>query len=371
MRKAAIIIPTYNEAKNVTKVIDDIIDITNPIKNWDVHIVVVDSKSPDNTGTIVEELYDSDHKKYKNLHIIHTEKEGLGKAYIEGFKVALEKLKPYILFEMDADYSHNPAKIPEFLKQIEKGSDFVIGSRYIKEGTIPDDWGIDRKFYSIVGNWILRLGFMNLKITDWTTGYRAIKAWIIEKSLSQVTNYTGYVFQVALLDNAIKMKANISEIPIQFIDRTEGESKINSGQYTFQTLWYMFQNSSFLKFVIVGLSGFVIDFSISFLFIELAHAAVWLATIISAETAIISNFMLNNFWSFKHKKLSRKSGNLVWSFLKFNLIASGSILIQTVGMTLSTNAFGREFWYIYKVLIILLVIIPYSYFFYNKLVWKD
>lgn len=367
MRKAAIILPTYNEAKNVSRLIDEIFEITKNISNWDVHILVVDSNSPDNTAGIVQEL----RKKHKKLHLLQTEKEGLGKAYVRGFAHAIETMDPYILFEMDADHSHTPKKIPEFLKEIEKGADFVIGSRYMKGGAIPHDWGIHRKFLSFFGNWIIRLGFMNLKITEWTNGYRAIKTWIIKDSMQHLQNYTGYVFQVALMDSAIKMKAKIKEIPLKFVDRKEGVSKINSGQYTFQTLWYVFTHSSFIKFCIVGGIGFVVDFGISFVFIELVHAAVWLSTIISAETAIISNFLFNNFWSFKHKRLSRHSNNLLWSFFKFNVIASGSILIQTLGMELSTNLFGREYWYIYKILIIALVIIPYSYFFYNKVVWKD
>ncbi len=367
MHKAAIILPTYNEAKNIVHLIEQIFDVTKEIKNWDIHILVVDSNSPDNTADIVQELI----KNNKKLHLLRTDKEGLGKAYVRGFQYALDVINPFILFEMDADHSHTPKKIPEFLSEIEKGADFVIGSRYMKGGAIPDDWGIHRKFLSFFGNWIIRLGFMNLKITEWTNGYRAIKAWIIKDSLQHLQNYTGYVFQVALLDNAIKMKANIKEIPLKFIDRREGVSKINSGQYTFQTLWYVFTHSSFIKFCIVGGIGFIVDFGISYVFIVIVHTAVWLATIISAETAIISNFLFNNFWSFRHKKLSRKSNNFLWSFFKFNVIASGSILIQTIGMELSTGAFGRHYWYIFKILIIAFIIIPYSYFFYNKVVWKD
>ncbi len=367
MRKAVIILPTYNEAKNITSLLEEIIQVTRDINNWDVHVLVVDSNSPDNTADLVQDLT----QKQNKIHLLRTEKEGLGKAYVRGFSHAIEKLEPYILFEMDADHSHDPKKIPTFLREIEKGADFVIGSRYMKGGSIPHDWGIHRKFLSFFGNWIIRLGFMNLKITEWTNGFRAIKSWIVKDSLSHLENYSGYVFQVALLDNAIKMKAKITEIPLKFVDRREGVSKINSGQYTFETLWYVFTHSSFIKFCIVGGIGFIVDFGISFFFIEIVHTAVWFATVISAETAIISNFLFNNFWSFKHKRLSRKSNNLLWSFFKFNIIASGSILIQTIGMELTTGAFGREHWFVYKILIIAFIIIPYSYFFYNKVVWKD
>ena len=367
MRKAVIILPTYNEAKNINNVIEKIFQVTKDIKNWDLHVLVVDSDSPDNTKDIVSGLS----KNNKYLHLLKTNKEGLGKAYIEGFRYTIETLKPFIVFEMDADLSHNPQDIPKFLNKIEKGADFVIGTRYIKGGSIPEDWGIERKFLSVVGNWIIRLGFMNLKVTDWTNGFRAIKTWIIKESLPKLENYTGYVFQVALLDNAMKMGARISEIPVVFVDRKEGVSKINSGQYTLQTLWYIFQYSSFIKFVIVGGIGFLIDFGISYLFIEIAHTSVWLGTLVSTETAIISNFFLNNFWSFSHKKIKHGENKYVLSFFKFNIVSSGSILIQTLGVSFASSIFGREFWYIYKVLIIILIIIPYSYILYNKLIWKD
>lgn len=368
MRIAAIILPTYNESKNIPVLIDKLIEVNSTVPNWELHTVVVDSDSPDETGRIVEDIYNSDTKKYRNLHIVKTRKEGLGKAYIEGFTTAMEKIQPYVLFQMDADLSHNPDNIPDFLEKIEKGADFVIGSRYSKGGSIPHDWALYRKLLSVIGNYVIKFGFMKLGISDWTSGFRAMRVWVLKKSLDKVTNYTGYVFQVALLDNAVKSGARIEEVPIQFVDRREGASKINSIQYTLQTLFYVFQYSAFIKFCIVGGIGFIVDFALSYLFIDFMHTAVWLATVISAESAIISNFLFNNFWSFSHKKVEN---NLIGSFLKFNSIALGSIIIQAVGMEFSSNMFGKELWPLYKFIIIICVIIPYSYILYNKFVWKN
>lgn len=367
MRKAVIVLPTYNEAKNIGKMLQSIFEVESDIHNWSINILVVDSNSPDGTAVFVEKLQ----KKHNNLSLLKTEKEGLGQAYIHGFTYALDNLNPFVLFEMDSDLSHDPKDIPKFLKKIEEGSDFVVGSRYIPGGSIPKDWEIHRKIFSVVGNWIVRLGFMKLSVTEWTNGYRAIKSWIVKKHLTDMEGYTGYVFQIALLDNAIKSGAKVQEIPVNFTDRIEGSSKIDSVEYIYQTIKYVFLNSSFIKFAIVGGIGFIIDFGISYFLIETVIVSVWLSTIISAETAIASNFLLNNQWSFKHKRLNRKERSLLWNFIKFNAIASGSLLIQTVGMTVSTNVFGVTYWYIYKVLIIIFIIIPYSYFFYNKLVWKD
>ena len=380
MKKAVIVLPTYNEAHNIRTLINQIFDIATTIEKWEIHIVVVDSDSPDHTGKIVEDLYTSNKKKYKNLHIIHTKKEGLGKAYIEGFQISLEKIKPFVLFEMDADLSHDPKKIPEFLNEIEKGADFVIGSRYRPGGSIPSDWGIHRKIFSFAANWFIRIGYMKFRITDWTTGYRAIKAWVLRDNLSKLEGYTGYVFQVALLDNAVLSKARIEEVPINFKDRKEGVSKINSFEYIIQTFIYVLQHSPFVKFCVVGGIGFIVDFTLAYFFIHSLTIPKVLSNMMSAEIAIISNFMLNNYWSFAHKRI-RRSTSLLFSLLKFNLVSSGSVIIQGVGMWLALTIFGDhvlhisslEFhsWIIYKILIIILVVIPYSYFFYNKIVWKD
>lgn len=366
-KKAVVVLPTYNESKNIADVIDKIFIVASSVAGWDFNIVVVDSSSPDNTADVVKSAM----KKYPNLYLISTKKEGLGKAYIVGFTYAIERLNPYILFEMDSDLSHDPDDIPKFIEKITNGADFVVGSRYIPGGSIPKDWGWDRKFYSILANLTVRIGFMKFSTTEWTNGYRAIKTWLVKKYINDLQKYTGYVFQVAFLDMAIKSGAHMAEVPVHFTDRKEGVSKINSKEYIFQTLYYVFRKSSFIKFAIVGLIGFTIDFSISYFLIEILSLVVWLSTLMSAETAIISNFIFNNHWSFRHKKLDNGEQNIIWSFIKFNLIASGSLIIQTVGMTLTTHFLGRSHWYIYKVFIIAFIIIPYSYLLYNKLVWKD
>lgn len=367
MRKLAVILPTYNEEKNILKLIEGIFANEKKLPNWEIHVIVVDSSSPDQTQAIVLALIE----KYPKLHLLRTKKEGLGKAYVQGFTSALERLNLYLIFEMDADMSHNPKEIPHFVQKIEQGADFVIGSRYMKGGSIPKNWPIQRKIYSTVANLYVRFAFMKLKITDWTSGYRAIKSWLVKNAIDQVKDYSGYVFQVALLDFAVKNKSHIEEVPIQFIDRIHGKSKINSFQYIIQTLFYVLSHSSFIKYAIVGLIGFTIDFGISYIGIEKLALQVWIATLISTEISIISNFLLNNFWSFSHKKLEHTIRSYLPNFLKFNLVSSGSIVIQTVGVQLLTMFFARKFWYIYKVCIIAFIIIPYSYILYNKFIWKD
>lgn len=366
--KAVIVLPTYNESHDIEKLVNSIFETVKSIPRWHFDIIVVDSSSPDGTGKIVEKLI----KIYPTLHLIKTKKEGLGKAYVAGFTYALEHIKPDVFFEMDADFSHSPAVIPEFVNKIDEGADFVIGSRYRRGGSIPKEWGIHRKLFSVLGNLIIRLGFMKIRVTDWTSGYRAIRSWIVESSIGYVRKFTGYVFQVALLENALKVHARVDEIPIRFSDRKYGISKLNSGQYIRNTLWYVFTHSSFIKYVIVGGSGFIIDFGLSYILIERVHEhfPVWLATVISAEFAIVWNFFWNNYWTFSHKRVHHKSSAFFKSLAKFNGVAAGSIIIQSSLIEIFVRIFGRKLWYVYKILVLGFIIIPYSYILYNRVIWK-
>lgn len=377
MKKAVLVLPTYNEQGTVESVIRGVFDAAKTNPNWEFHILVVDSTSHDGTAATVKKLQ----KSNKYLHLLETKKEGLGKAYVHGFTYASEKLNPYLILEMDADLSHEPERIPVFLNEIEKGADFVIGSRYIKGGSIPENWGIDRKFLSVFGNYVLRLGFMKPRITDWTSGFRAIKSWIVRDATSHIKNYTGYVFQVAFLDYALKNHARIVEIPINFGERSYGKSKLNSLQTILQTFIYMLNHSSFIKYVIVGSIGFLLDFGVAYFLIHGLDFFKPTANAISAEFAIISNFLFNNFWSFSHKRINGGLPEYFKKLIIFNLVSSGSIVMQWLGMTLSLKIFGDKLidlagiafhsWIIYKVFIIVLLIIPYSYIIYNRVVWKS
>jgi dolichol-phosphate mannosyltransferase len=146
MKKAVIVVPTYNEVGNISQLIHSVFQVAKTIEQWEIELLIVDSSSPDGTAQTVRELQ----KTYDDLHIIETPKEGLGRAYVNGFSYALEHLRPFVIFEMDADLSHNPNYIPHFLKKIEQGADFVIGSRYIKGGSIPANWDYIGRFFLCV-----------------------------------------------------------------------------------------------------------------------------------------------------------------------------------------------------------------------------
>ena len=377
MKKVVVVAPTFNEKGEVENLVNKVFDQADKLPNWEIYLLIVDSRSNDGTVEIVKKLQN----KFPKLHLLETEKEGLGKAYLKGFKYCEEKINPYLIIQIDADGQHDPDKIPEFIKKIEQGADFVVGTRYSQGGSIPANWGLHRKILSIGANSVVKFGFMKLTVTEWTNGYRAIKFWLVKNAYDYLKNYSGYVFQVAFLDFAIKNNAILGEIPIHFKERTTGISKINAFQYSFQTLLYVFKNSSFIKFVIVGFIGFAVDFSFAYLFINKLHIAKASANMLSAEVAIISNFLLNNFWSFKDKTIQGGIFSYIFKFIIFNFVSSGSIIIQGVGLSLALRFIGDKdiqlfgsliigSWIIYKILIIAFVIIPYSYILYNKVIWK-
>ncbi len=239
MEKTLIIIPTYNEGENVEKLLEEIYQVKD-----NLNILIVDDNSPDKTYEIIERLMD---KKYKNKLFIlkRSGKLGLGTAYIAGFKWALARDYDYI-FEMDADFSHNPKYIPEFLKEI-KTHDLVIGSRYVPGGGVVN-WGIIRKFVSRGGSLYSRI-ILGAPIKDFTGGFKCFKRKTLKNlNLDKIVS-NGYSFQVELNYKVWLKGMKIKEIPIIFEDRTLGKSKMSKKIFLeaiLKVLW-MRINKKFLK----------------------------------------------------------------------------------------------------------------------------
>lgn len=358
------VLPTYNEAENISVLIENLQPIFQNLINYSFHILVVDDNSPDGTASIVRKLAE----KFSNIHLLTGEKKGLGAAYVRGMHYAVEKMNANILFEMDSDFSHDPKIIPQFLKEIEKGAEYVVGSRYIKGGAIPADWGWQRKLYSLIGNLIVRYGLMLPKIKEWSNGYRAIKAGVFKTIEPGLAKYSGYTFQIASLHRVLKAGYKVKEIPIIFIDRKYGESKFEVFDYAPNVLKYVLLNSSFIRFCVVGGTGFLINLIGLELFYRLGFKP-FIATAIGAEFAIISNFILNNYWTFSHKKIA-KHENKLRKFIQFNTVSFGALLIQAFIVGIGTNYFGDKYRIVFLVLAVAFFVIPYSYFMYNRFIWK-
>lgn len=365
MKKIVIILPTYNERDNIKQLIAEIEESFTKLKGYHNSILVVDDNSPDKTAEVVKE----ESKKNNKISIISGKKTGLGRAYVRGMRYAIRKMNADILFEMDADLSHDPALIPLFIAQIEKGADFVIGSRYIKGGSIPKEWGIDRKIYSIIGNLIVRFGLMILRIRDWTSGYRAFKKEVFLETGGQLDKYVGYTFQVAFLHRTVQKGFKTAEIPLNFIDRIYGSSKIIPSDYIKNVIIYIIQNSSFLRFLIVGGVGFILQTIIArTLIYSQIHPGI--AVGIGAEAAILSNFTFNQLWTFAHKKI-KGLRKITRKFVAFNTAALGAILIQSIVVSIGTHLYGVEHWFSSMVIAIIIFVVPYSYFMYHKVIWKE
>lgn len=214
--KIAVVIPTYNEKENTEKLIPKIFSLG--IK--ELEIVVVDDNSPDGTGKAVRDLMKTD----KRIHLIERPKKmGLGTAYIAGFKHALSRGAEYI-FEMDADFSHDPEMIPVFLKHAEK-NDLVIGSRYLNGISIVN-WPLRRLALSLVANKYVKLA-TGMKLTDATSGYKCYRKKVLEAIDLEKIKSNGYSFQIEMKFKAHKKNFPMKEIPIIFVDRNFGTTKIS------------------------------------------------------------------------------------------------------------------------------------------------
>lgn len=227
--KPIIILPTYNEKSSIAKLINALFlqNITG------LELVVVDDNSPDGTGDIVREL-----AKHFPIHLIsRPQKLGLGSAYLAGFRKALE-LGADRIFEMDADFSHDPEDVPRLLAA---DADLVIGSRKIAGGKIIG-WGIVRKFMSAGAMWSARL-CLGLAVKDVTAGFRCFKRTVLESiDLERITS-NGYAFQEELLFRTQQLGFDMVEIPVTFIDRQEGKSKLSKKDiveffWVMMKLWY-------------------------------------------------------------------------------------------------------------------------------------
>ena len=234
--KVVIVIPTYNEKGNIERLVSILEeDIFPKIKKHDMNILVVDDNSPDGTSDEVRKLM----KKWENIDLSLSEKRGLGAAYVRGMSYAIEKMKAEVLFELDADLSHDPKKIPEFLKKIDEGFDMVIGTRYSQGGSIPKNWGVNRKIQSIVGNLVVKTILMRFWIHDWTGGFRALRSEVFLKEKKELTAFRGYTFQVSFLHKAVRDGFKVAEIPFHFTDRTLVRSKIVPTEYIVDLLKYV------------------------------------------------------------------------------------------------------------------------------------
>ena len=223
--RAIISIPTYNERENIVNLV---LDIQRAVRGVD--ILIIDDNSPDGTGQIADQMASHD----RSIHVMHRPgKMGLGTAYVAGFRYAIEQGYD-LVFEMDADFSHNPMYLPQFLTLAEH-ADLVIGSRYIKGGGTPN-WAPLRKFISGGGNMFAR-AVLGIPVHDCTGGYRCYRTSALRTLNLGAIRAQGYAFQVEMAYNFWKSGFRIRETPIIFEDRRVGSSKMSRKIFIEAFLW--------------------------------------------------------------------------------------------------------------------------------------
>jgi dolichol-phosphate mannosyltransferase len=215
MKKALVVIPTYNEADNVPRLVPAVLG-----QDPGIEVLVVDDGSPDGTAALVRDMMNEDSR----IHLIEREKKmGLGTAYVAGFKFALANGFEYV-FEMDADFSHSPKEIPNFLKKIEN-FDLVLGSRYVN-GVRVLNWPMQRLLLSYSANVYTRI-ITGLPLTDSTGGFKCYRRTVLESIDLDSIKSNGYAFQIEMSYKVWKKGFRIAEIPIIFLDRRSGISKMS------------------------------------------------------------------------------------------------------------------------------------------------
>ena len=214
-----VVIPTYNEAENLPRLVSALFAL-----NLDLRILVVDDNSPDGTGEIAEALK----TQHRRLDVLHrTQKNGLGPAYLAGFRRALATEGIDAIAQMDADFSHDPAVLPKMAALLENDeADIVLGSRYVPGGRLDEEWPLWRKALSAFGNLYAR-AILRIPVRDITGGYRLWKRAALAAMPLERIRANGYIFQVEMIYVAHKLGFRIAEVPIYFRERQWGQSKMS------------------------------------------------------------------------------------------------------------------------------------------------
>lgn len=377
--KIVVISPTYNEKTNMEKLVPLLENEIFPkIINHTMYLLVPDDNSPDGTGKVIKKYQE----KWKNIVLLEGEKKGLGAAYIKAMRYASEKMKADAVIEFDADFQHDPYDIPRLVDAMDKGADYVIGSRYIPGGKIPAEWGLHRKIMSFFGSAFARIVLFMPHIHDMTSGYKLTKIKYLEQMDLENLYSKYYAYKIQMLYEVYRLGAKIKEVPIIFYERKEGSSKI-SKKDLFDSLWVVIRlrwrdSQRVVKFLMVGGTGFFVQVLSQELSIMIGFTHP-IAVGIGAEMSIISNFLFNNFWTFTDTLKLKERSSLPVRFAKFNTASFGSIILQIISVALAEKLFGETITILSQtmptrllVLIptIIFLVIPLNYLIYNKLIWK-
>ena len=352
--KVALIIPTFNEAGNIKKLVELISAKLNEAVGNSYQIVIVDDNSPDGTGKIADRLS----KKYNLIAIHRKGKQGLSSAVLAG----LEGSSSEIVGVMDADFSHPPEKILEILELIKSGqAGFVLGSRYVKGGKI-ENWPFFRRLVSFSATLLAK---PIVSVSDPMSGFFFFKRSILN---GVELNPTGFKIGMEILAKA--KPSRVLEVPIVFHNRLHGKSKMSKNvilDYIYHCIkLYFFTFKRFIKFCLVGFTGTIVNTFFLWSLTSVFGVYYIFSGAIAAEIAIFSNFLLNDSWTWRalgKKGLKHKTRR----FLLFNFFSLGGLVINVSILFVLTEYFGV--YYLLSNFLGIFVAAFWNYYINNKITW--
>ena len=368
--KICVIIPTYNEEENIKILTPLLIDKFKLFKDFSFYLVFVDGNSSDETVKSIKNLQ----KTFSSIHLIEEEKKsGLGGAYIKGYEYAMGVLQADYVVEMDADLQHNPADFPSLIKKIKENYDLIIGSRYVRGGSVPSEWNNRRKFISYFGSLFARVVLRMTKIKDFTSGFRVIKVkGILDQIDFSKLKSKGFAYKMDILVRIFDLKGKICEVPITFGLRDRGTSKMEEKNFQ-DSLKVILEfaaerNKNFIKFIVVGFGGLFIDLLISNVANIYTRSSV--ASTIAGSLAMIFTFSLNNLWSFNDRvKIQLKS--LIPTFIFYAASSYVPIILRGFVITYIEKMYGETFiMFNIGMLIGITFGIIWNFTVYSKIIWK-
>ncbi len=369
--KIVIVIPTYNEADNIGRLVDILQQEFLKRPQHDFHTLVVEGNSPDGTANVVREKM----KVYENVHLLmEKEKAGLGAAYVYGFKEAMYEMKADVIVEMDADFQHDPKDIVRLVDEIDNGYDYVIGSRFAKGGSIPEEWALKRKFFSVGGNIFSKVVLGIFNVNDFTSGFKAsrVKGFVDRLPLDTILS-RGFAYKIDLLFKMHRLGAKIKEVPIKFGLRDRGDSKMEKNNMTDSlrvvvTLRYN-ENKNFARFLVVGGIGFIVDAGL-FNILRIGILSSRNSALASGFTAMMVTFLLNNYWSFGERKIDGTKKKML-GFVVYIIFSSIPIAVRSRLVGFSVSTFGDTALVSNTAFLIGIILgLIWNFTVYSKIIWK-
>ena len=320
------VIPTYNEASNVVPLLQR---LTELYRDADTVFLIVDDESPDGTGRLVREFAASDDR----VRLLEGPRRGFGRAYVRGMVHALDTIGANTIVQMDADFSHDPADAKRLLARLggggpAAGADVAVGSRYVPGGTLDPRWHLGRRLLSRWGNRFARLVAGMRGVRDCTSGFKAIRADALRAAKVKEIRARGHTFQVELLHRLLHAGARVVEEPIHFRDRERGCTKLGVEsilEFIYSVWWLRLAGyRTLIKYGLTGLVGVVVNL-VSFQILLTLGLHKFLASPIATELSIVSNFLMNNYWTFADRIMN---GSKRIRGLKYNLVALATLALS-------------------------------------------